>query len=298
MFFDGGLVNSMCVCCVRPHTQQAGCCCVADSAHALASGRLLPAAASVLLHHIPAIMTTCLTLSSGHAPAAASASRRASVDGHSNGGTPGDHHDPREEAAAEAALAVALAADEDSLHCLVAELLKALEDVTGRALGAARLLAAYAKATRQDLQQHVDDLMTVSGLGQLGCSLCGPTPADGRWWWLQIMTADGIVQDIWTLMLQIHQHSLRCVVRQLPTSWLMMANLSFDCSSGCMLMHLLFATEAKQQVFIVMLPQILRVGYVLVCDACRGQNAYACQVTRNPLPIYTLNPARHWNNCR
>jgi hypothetical protein len=123
----------------------------------------------VLLHHIPAIMATCLALSSGHAPASASASRRASVDGHSNGAAaPDDHHDPREEAAAEAALAVAMAADEDSLHCLVSELLKALEDVSGRALGAARLLAAYAKATRQDLQPHVDELLAVSGLQQRG----------------------------------------------------------------------------------------------------------------------------------
>jgi hypothetical protein len=140
------------------------------AANGINSSRLfvivLPAAVSVLLHHIPAIMATCLTLSSGHAPASASGSRRTSVDGHGNGAAPGDGHDPREEAAAEAALAVAMAADEDSLHCLVAELLKALEDVAGRALGAARLLAAYAKATRQDLQPHVDELMAVSGREQ------------------------------------------------------------------------------------------------------------------------------------
>jgi hypothetical protein len=117
-------------------------------------------------------MGTCLTLSSGNAPSSAATSRRTSVDGHGNGAGPAaEQHDPREEAASEAALAVALAADEDSLHCLVAELLKALEDVAGRALGAARLLAAYAKATRQDLQPHVDELMTVSGWGMCvwGC---------------------------------------------------------------------------------------------------------------------------------
>lgn len=126
-------------------------------------------AASVLLHHIPAIMTTCLALSSGHVPSAA-ASRRASVDGvdhSSNGNHAGVDQggDPREAAAAEAALAVALAADEDSLHVLVAELLKGLEDVAGRALGAAQLLAAYARASRQDLQPHVDELLTVRAAG-------------------------------------------------------------------------------------------------------------------------------------
>jgi hypothetical protein len=143
-------------------------------------------AASVLLHHIPAIMATCLALSSGHAPA--SASRRASVDGHSNGATaaPDDHHDPREEAAAEAALAVAMAADEDSLHCLGAELLKALEDVSGRALGAARLLAAYAKATRQDLQPHVDELLAVSGWSSKGGALGGLRHLMAAWWCLQM----------------------------------------------------------------------------------------------------------------
>lgn len=122
------------------------------------------AAAPVLLHHIPAIMTTCLALASHHSPAQSDHSRQQDVQqavAHVNGGS-GDVHDPRETAAAEAALAVALAADEDSLHVLVSELLKALEDVSGRARGAAELLSDYARASRQDLQPHVDELMTVS----------------------------------------------------------------------------------------------------------------------------------------
>jgi hypothetical protein len=71
-------------------------------------------------------------------------------------------HDPREEAAGEAALAVALAVEEDGVASLVSELLGALEDVAGRALGAARLVGDYARATKHDLEDHVDDLLTVS----------------------------------------------------------------------------------------------------------------------------------------
>jgi hypothetical protein len=74
-------------------------------------------------------------------------------------------HDPREEAAGEAALAVALAVEEDGVASLVSELLGALEDVAGRALGAARLVGDYARATKQDLEDHVDDLLTVSAWG-------------------------------------------------------------------------------------------------------------------------------------
>eukprot|EP00882_Tetradesmus_deserticola_P004507 GHRQ01004753.1.p1 GENE.GHRQ01004753.1~~GHRQ01004753.1.p1 ORF type:complete len:1251 (+),score=530.16 GHRQ01004753.1:483-4235(+) len=133
-----------------------------SSAGLRAIGTLAGTAASVLLHHIPAIMAACLTLSSSHTPTSTSAACCTSSDGHSNAAAPvaASPPDSRAEAAAEAALAVALAADEDSIHCLLAELLKALEDVTGRALGAARLLAAYAKVTRQDLQPHVDELIT------------------------------------------------------------------------------------------------------------------------------------------
>ena len=71
-------------------------------------------------------------------------------------------HDPREEAAGEAALAVALAVEEDGVASLVSELLGALEEVAGRALGAARLVGDYARATKHDLEDHVDDLLTVS----------------------------------------------------------------------------------------------------------------------------------------
>lgn len=133
-------------------------------------------AAPVLLHHIPAIMSTCLSLASGHSPAAsATAPRRTSTDEqqqHAAGsnGVSGDSHDPREAAAAAAALAVALAADEESVHVLVSELLKGLEDVAGRAQGTAQLIAAYARSSKQDLQPHVDDLLTVS------CFLCQLEP--------------------------------------------------------------------------------------------------------------------------
>lgn len=107
-------------------------------------------------------MATCLALASGHVPAAQS--RRSSIDNHKHAEAAdgGDHHDPREEAAADAALAVALAVDEDSLGSLVSELLGALEDVSGRALGACRLIADFAKATRHDIEDHVDELLTVS----------------------------------------------------------------------------------------------------------------------------------------
>ncbi|KAF8055816.1 hypothetical protein HT031_006591 [Scenedesmus sp. PABB004] len=110
-------------------------------------GQLAGTASSVLMHHIPAIMATCLALASGHAPA-----------GQANGADA--PHDPREEAASEAALAVALATDEESVRVLVSELLKGLEDVAGRALGAARLLAAYARSTKHSLTPYVDELLT------------------------------------------------------------------------------------------------------------------------------------------
>jgi hypothetical protein len=209
----------------------------------------------VLLHHIPAIMSTCLSLSSGHAPASAAASRRTSIDEAGNGAAlpAAEQYDPREEAAAEAVLAVALAADEDSLHCLVTELLKALEDVGGRALGAARLLAAYAKATRQDLQPHVDELMTVSWLGgdcrgtgadsSQRCCSCLQHPALLLLWavlvcgmsllWLRLLALVGIKG--------LHAIELKLAWRAVSVhkGWLVMANLSFDCSLCCILMQLL-----------------------------------------------------------
>lgn len=143
-------------------------------------------AAPVLPSHLAAIMSTCLSLASGHVPAAP---RRSSIDSHRhhaaghnhdhNGDTQQqheqpeepDHHDPREEAAADAALAVALAVEEDSLASLVSELLAALEDVSGRALGACKLLSQFARTTRHDIEDWVDELMTVrrgAGLGVWG----------------------------------------------------------------------------------------------------------------------------------
>jgi hypothetical protein len=133
-------------------------------------------------------MSTCLYLASGHAPAQVAASRRTSTDHSSNHHhhhhhhaadnghaqddehetEAGEHHDPREAAAAETALAVAMAADEDSLHILVAELLKGLEDISGRGLGTAQLIATFAKACKQDLQPHADELLTVSRHRQHG----------------------------------------------------------------------------------------------------------------------------------
>lgn len=140
----------------------------------LSSGTRLPAPcpcccapiAPVLPSHLSAIMATCLALASGHAPAAPP--RRTSTDNHKHHAAAENgeqqQHDDREDAAAEAALAVALAVDEDSLGSLVSELLGALEDVSGRALGACRLIADFAKATRHDIEDHVDDLLTVRGL--------------------------------------------------------------------------------------------------------------------------------------
>jgi hypothetical protein len=95
-------------------------------------------------------MATCLTLSSA------------------------DTQDARAEAAAEAALAVSLSVEEESIGSLVAELLAALEDVAGRALGAAQLIAAYARTTKHDLEDHVDELLTVrggTGWEGLGCGV-------------------------------------------------------------------------------------------------------------------------------
>lgn len=107
-------------------------------------------------------MNTCLALASGHAPAAAAAGHKAHTAA-AAADSDEQQHDPREEAAAEAALAVALAVDEDSLPSLVSELLGALEDVGGRALGACRLISAYARGTRHDLEDHADELLTVRG---------------------------------------------------------------------------------------------------------------------------------------
>lgn len=147
--------------------------------------------ASVLPSHLSAIFSTCLYLASGHAPPAAP--HRSSIDHqhhnrHHDAATNGSEarvsdsgaaeaaadlpHDPREEAAAQAALAVALAVDEEGVHVLVSEFLAGLEDVAGRGLGTCRLLAAYAKATKVDLQEHVDALLTVRGWGKG----IGPTP--------------------------------------------------------------------------------------------------------------------------
>jgi hypothetical protein len=60
---------------------------------------------------------------------------------------------------------VALATDEEGLHVLVGQLLGALEDVGGRALGACRLLAAYPKAAKVDLADHVGRLLSVREAG-------------------------------------------------------------------------------------------------------------------------------------
>lgn len=139
---------------------------------------LLPSCSSATLHttapvlpsHLSAIMNTCLALASGHAPPATAAA--AGHKAHTAAAADNDEqqHDPREEAAAEAALAVALAVDEDSLPSLVSELLGALEDVGGRALGACRLISAYARGTRHDLEDHADELLTVRGWGGgVGC---------------------------------------------------------------------------------------------------------------------------------
>ena len=61
------------------------------------------------------------------------------------------------------------ASGEEGLPQLVEELLRALEDVGGRALGAAALEAGFARAAggdrREALQEHVDPLMTVRGQG-------------------------------------------------------------------------------------------------------------------------------------
>lgn len=58
------------------------------------------------------------------------------------------------------------AAGDDSLGTLVEELLRSLEDVSGRAAGAAGLIAGFARGAgsdrREALQDHVDALMTVS----------------------------------------------------------------------------------------------------------------------------------------
>jgi hypothetical protein len=111
-------------------------------------------------------MATCLALASGYTPAAPP--RCSSTDNHKHNDAAENgeqqQHDDREDAAAEAALAVAMAVDEDSLGSLVSELLGALEDVSGRALGACRLITDFAKATRHDIEDHADDLLTVRGV--------------------------------------------------------------------------------------------------------------------------------------
>ncbi len=75
---------------------------------------------------------------------------------------------PAATAAPTTALQVCLAAGEDGAHLVVSELLKALEDPTRRK-GAADLAAAYAKASKVDLQEHVDPMLGVSGVQGSGC---------------------------------------------------------------------------------------------------------------------------------
>ena len=57
---------------------------------------------------------------------------------------------------------MSLAVEEEALPGLVSELLGALEDVGGRALGGAVLVGQFARATRLDLEDTGDELMTVS----------------------------------------------------------------------------------------------------------------------------------------
>ncbi|KIY92858.1 Translational activator GCN1 [Monoraphidium neglectum] len=107
-----------------------------------ALGELAGVAGPALPSHLPAILSTCLAIAS----------------------KPNDHRAP---AAEEAALRVAQAAGEEGLPSLVEELGRALEDASGRAPGAAALVAGYCRAAtgdrREGLQGHVDGLMTVGG---------------------------------------------------------------------------------------------------------------------------------------
>ncbi|GBF89654.1 hypothetical protein Rsub_02372, partial [Raphidocelis subcapitata] len=104
-----------------------------------ALGELAGVAGPALPSHLPAILSTCLNIAS----------------------TRDDH---RAAAAEEAALRVAQAAGEEGLPALVDELLRALEDASGRARGAAGLVAGYCRAAggerREALQDHADALMT------------------------------------------------------------------------------------------------------------------------------------------
>lgn len=103
----------------------------------------IPTIGPALPSHLAAILSTCLAISS----------------------QPDDHRAP---AAEESALRVSQAAGDENLQPLVEELLRALEDAgaSGRALGAAGLVAGYCKtangAKREALQEHVDALLTVS----------------------------------------------------------------------------------------------------------------------------------------
>ena len=79
-----------------------------------------------------------------------------------------EEEEQRAPAAAEAALAVALASGEDGLPLLVGEVCKCFEEGVGpggRALGAARLMEAYARSKKVDLTEVVDDLIKVRGWG-------------------------------------------------------------------------------------------------------------------------------------
>jgi hypothetical protein len=84
--------------------------------------------------------------------------------------TQGEAH-PAGEAAAAAALAVAMASREEGLPLLVPELLKGLEE-PGRRLGSAHLIRAFCKGTRLDIE-----------VGRAGCGgrACSGGGGGVRW---------------------------------------------------------------------------------------------------------------------
>ncbi|GIL49256.1 hypothetical protein Vafri_5386 [Volvox africanus] len=112
-----------------------------------ALGELVGVADSHLNNHLDAILPALLATASGSRPVVA-------ADGHDQGEVAASGR----VAAVEAAVAVALSVDEDGLHLLVPEMVKALDDHATRQ-GAAQLITAFATQSKQDFQEHVPQLI-------------------------------------------------------------------------------------------------------------------------------------------
>ncbi|GIL73837.1 hypothetical protein Vretimale_5312 [Volvox reticuliferus] len=112
-----------------------------------ALGELAGVADSHLNNHLDAILPALLAAASGSRPVVA-------ADGHDQGEVAASGR----VAAADAAVAVALGVDEEGLHLLVPEMVKALDDHATRH-GAAQLITAFATQSKHDFQEHVPQLI-------------------------------------------------------------------------------------------------------------------------------------------